>query len=110
VADSSFAVNKERRGTVSGFLVTATYKGKIDERRDRRINDACRRCGARSEVYHDENGVLIGSSSDIDWTMTDDNELELRVYMRTREHAIRLASELRGCGLLVGGIEKADEN
>jgi hypothetical protein len=92
---------------VSGFLVTATYNGKIDERRERRIHDACRRCGARSEAYPDENDV---SYSDIEWTMTNDNEHELRIYMRNRERAIQLVSELRGCGLLVGGIEKTNDD
>jgi hypothetical protein len=95
---------------VAGFLVTATYNGKIDERRDRRIRDACRRCGARTEPYHDENGVPIGSYSDIDWTIIGNNEHKLRIYMRTREQAVRLVSELRGCGLLVGGIEKTDDD
>jgi hypothetical protein len=77
------------------FIVTASYEGKIDVRRERRIHAAFKRCGVclcRSEY----------GGGDVNWMQNDaatDHEIE--IWVDQRERATRLASELRANGLIV---------
>jgi hypothetical protein len=72
------------------FVVTATYEGKMDKRREQRIHAAFGRCGVRLSVS-------------VEWTSNEDGtQTELTIYVDDHERAARLKSELRACGLLVG--------
>jgi hypothetical protein len=90
------------------FVVTATYEGKMDERREQRIHAAFKRCGVRLPVVEPltpeqlANGAFPVFFSDIEWLSNEDNtQTELTIYIDGHEQATRLKSELRACGLLV---------
>ena len=91
------------------FVVTATYEGKMDKRREERIHAAFKRCGVRLPVVKPltpeqlANGEFPVFFSNIEWISNEDGtETELTIYVNGDEQATRLKSELRACGLLVG--------
>ena len=92
------------------FVVTATYEGKMDKRREQRIHAAFERCRVRLPVLvepltpeQQANGVIPISFTNVEWTSNEDGtQTELTIYVDGHERATRLASELRACGLLVG--------
>ncbi|MFZ2078922.1 MAG: hypothetical protein WAV38_20165 [Xanthobacteraceae bacterium] len=80
-------------------IVTATYKGEIDARRERRIKAAVERCGelwVRVDWTEHKFGGHI--TTELTIAICDDHE-----------RAIRLASELRACGLMVGVATELEE-
>jgi hypothetical protein len=70
---------------ITEFIVKATYHGKIDARREQRIDAVLDRCG-------------VGGNWGVQWLSYP---TELRIEIAGDERATRLASELRACGLLV---------
>ena len=91
------------------FVVTATYEGKMDKRREQRIHAAFKRCGVLLPVLQpltpeqQANGEFPIAFTNVEWISNeDDTETELTIYVDGHERATRLASELRACGLQVG--------
>ena len=96
--------------TMSGFNVSAYYEPKMDKRREKRIDASLDRCGVRRAVFSlpaivdgdDASAPFQVQFSDIDWTMNEDNtETTLEIHVDDIARALRLASELRACGMMV---------
>ena len=89
------------------FVVTATYQGKMDKRREQRIHAAFKRWDvlplAPAEPLTPEqqaNGEFPVFFTNVEWTSNeDDTQTKLTIYVRGHERATRLQSELRACGL-----------
>ena len=80
------------------FVVTATYEGKMDQRRKQRIYAALERC----DLWMPAVPSSGFSYPDVNWTSNEDGtETDVEIYVKGHERATRLASELRACGLLV---------
>jgi hypothetical protein len=99
--------------------VVAQYAPKMSERRRQRILAVIKQSGANLEKWRessvrlDTGLVMVGWSDDVKWTSNDDYaETELIVHFdrvgHGRERAVRLASDLRRCGM-VANVEAHDE-
>lgn len=90
------------------MMVSAEYRGKMDEAREGRVHKVFERYGVRfgepSPVLSKALGVRA-TVSDVEWTCNADgtwNRLKIHIDEEERERAVRLASELRACGMVVG--------
>jgi hypothetical protein len=91
---------------MSAFTVSAYYEPNMDNRREKRINAALDRCGVRRAAYigdgDEGSGPFPIYFSDIDWEACEDNtETMLEISVDDKARALRLASELRACGMVV---------
>jgi hypothetical protein len=92
------------------MIVSAEYRGKLSASREQRLYKAFDRCGVRLGQPAPMLGAVLGlgvkvTVSDVDWSSNDDETwhgLKIHVSDDERERAVRLASELRGYGMIVG--------
>jgi hypothetical protein len=88
--------------------VVARYAPKMSEERSQRIIDALMRCNVRLGIHEDVHAEFSVTDSDIEWGERENGtHTELTIYVddNDMEHANRIASELRCCGM-VANVEE----
>ena len=98
---------------MTGYFVHAIYKPKMDQRREKRTQDALKRCDAWGHTPPPMSASLGGNQvqlnfSNVDWTGYDDGtETELEIFIDDPARAQRLAAELRCCGMSAAVSQEA---